>query len=95
MSNEFAKLFNVSRHGENYQVLVTKGFDQESDDETLTFQVQAYGVMLERTLFFSKSNECQRMFDDIAIKDAEELINGPFNGEHFGVMIDSIKECQE
>lgn len=94
MNNQFAKLFDVTRNGHAYQVLITKGFDSDRAESWVMLQIVVGCTLVKNTLRFATQAACDQSFDGMGQDFADGFINSGLIADFVDQVVAEQSEAQ-
>ena len=94
MDNQFAKLFDVVRNGDTYQVLITQSYDNDEDEPFVLFKTVVDGTAVENSLYFKNQEQCDRCFADADQSFADAFIHEGLVADFIGQVMAKLAEVQ-
>lgn len=85
MDNQFAKLFDVTREGHVFQVLITQSYDADLDEPYVMLKTVVDGTVVENRRYFKEQEQCDLSFARIDQGFADAFI-------HEGLVADFIDQ---
>ena len=94
MDNQYAKLIDVVRNGDTYQVLITQSYDNDEDEPFVLFKTVVDGTAVENSLYFKNQEQCDRCFADADQSFADAFINKDLVADFIDQIVTESTEVQ-
>lgn len=94
MDNQFAKLFDVTREGHVFQVLITQSYDADLDEPYVMLKTVVDGTVVENSLYFKNQEQCDRCFADADQSFADAFINKDLVADFIDQIVTESTEVQ-